>query len=116
MNHRLGASIVVDTGTVLPVFARNLYNPLCFIQYPHPEVPPVEWEKVSTTTLVHKYTHCIVVSTNVQVSIMFAGNTAIIGSAIYANNLDLCSWYSFDPPYFYTNRSDVLRWPFMSYR
>ena len=33
-HHRLGASIVVDTGTVLPsVFARNYYNPLCFIQY-----------------------------------------------------------------------------------
>ena len=49
-HHRLGASIVVDTGTVLPAFARNYYNPLCFIQYPDPEVPPVQWEKVSTNT------------------------------------------------------------------
>ena len=114
-HHRLGASIVVDTGTILPVFAKNYYNPLCFIQYPDPEVPPVQWEKVSTTALVHKCTSCIVISTNVQVSIMFAGNRAIIGSAIYANNLDLCSWYSFEPPYFYTNRSDILRWRAMSY-
>ena len=37
-HHRLGAAIVVDTGTVLPVFARNLYNPLCFIRYSDPNV------------------------------------------------------------------------------
>ena len=47
--YRLGASIVVDTGTVLPVFARNLRNPLCFIQYPDRDVPPVQWEDVRTT-------------------------------------------------------------------
>ena len=112
--YRLGASIVVDTGTILPVFARNLYNSLCFIQYPDREVPPVQWEQVSPTYT--KFIHCIVISTNVQVSIMFAGNRAIIGSAIYANNLDLCSWYSIESPYFYTNRSEILRWPFISYR
>lgn len=44
--YRLGASIVVVTGTVLSVFAKNYYNPLCFIQYPDPEVPPVHWEEV----------------------------------------------------------------------
>ena len=30
-HHRIGASIVVDTGTILPVFAKNVHNPLCFI-------------------------------------------------------------------------------------
>ena len=43
---RLGASIVVAAGTVMPVFAKNYYNPLCFIQYLHPTVPPVEWDQV----------------------------------------------------------------------
>ena len=43
-HHRLGASIVVDTGTVLPAFARNYYNPLCFIQY-H-ELSPEQWNQV----------------------------------------------------------------------
>ena len=65
---------------------------------------------------MYHYTHCIVIFTNVQVSIMFAGNRAIIGSAIYANNLDLCSWYSFNPPYFYSDRSKILHWSFISYR
>ena len=50
-----------------------------------------------------------------QVSLKFTGNRAIIGSAVYANNLDLCSWYSYGTPYFYNNRSNVLRWPFVSY-
>ncbi len=48
--HRLGASIVVAAGTVLPMFARNYYNPLCFIQYPHSDVPPVHWEQVRPHT------------------------------------------------------------------
>ena len=113
--YRLGASIVVDTGTVLPVFARNLHNPLCFIQYPDCDVPPVQWEHIRTTYTVHQYTHCIVIPKNVQVSITFDGNTAITGSAIYANNLDLRSWYSVDSPYFYTIRSEILCWPFISY-
>jgi len=46
----------------------------------------------------------------------FTGNRALIGSAVYANRVDLCSWYSFETPYFYTDTSDVLRWPFISYR
>ena len=45
----------------------------------------------------------------------FTGNRALIGSAIYANRMDLCSWYSFETPYFYTDSSDVLRWPFVTY-
>ena len=57
----------------------------------------------------------VVIFTNGQVSLKFAGNRAIIGSAVYANTLDLCSWYSFELPHFYTNRSDILRWPFVSY-
>ena len=51
-HHRLGASIVVDTGTILPVFAKNYYNPQCFIQYYDPEVPPVHWEQVQPHTPV----------------------------------------------------------------
>ena len=51
---------------------------------------------------------------NVQVSIKFTSNRAITGSAIYADTLDYCSWYSFDPPYFYTNGS-VLHWPNITY-
>lgn len=53
--HRLGAAIVVATGTVLPVFARNYYNPLCFIQYPFSDIPPVDWTKVEADT------YCIII-------------------------------------------------------
>lgn len=57
-HHRLGASIVVAAGTVLPVFARNYYNPLCFIQYPDPEMPPIQWDKVKQHTQL-----CLTVAT-----------------------------------------------------
>ena len=50
----------------------------------------------------------------IQVSVHFEGNKAIIGSAIYTDRLDLCSWNSYDPP-FYDNRSSILRWPFVTY-
>ena len=79
----------------------------------------MKYHQISGSTYVphtHQHSHCIVISTNVQVSLTFAGNRAIIGSAIYTNNLDLCSWYSINSPYFYTNRSEILRWPFVSYR
>ena len=52
-HHRLGASIVVDTGTVLPVFARNLYNPRCFIRYSDPNLIPDQWEQVHTHIQMH---------------------------------------------------------------
>lgn len=44
----------------------------------------------------------------------FEGNNAIVGSAIYANLLGLCSWSSYYPPHFH-NTSSVFRWPFISY-
>ena len=44
----------------------------------------------------------------------FAGNQALIGSAIYANGLDLCSWVSYSSPYF-SDISHVLRWPLITY-
>ena len=56
-HHRLGAAIVVDTGTVLPVFARNLYNPRCFIRYSDPNLIPDQWEQVHT----HTYTNAFIV-------------------------------------------------------
>ena len=46
---------------------------------------------------------------------VFAGNKAIVGSAIYANGLNLCSWLSYSPPYF-GDAHQVLRWPIITYR
>lgn len=45
----------------------------------------------------------------------FAGNQALVGSTIYANGLDLCSWVSYSPPYF-SDVAHVLRWPLITYR
>ena len=44
--YRLGAAIAVEVGTVLPAYAVNSYNPLCFIQYYNSSVSPVNWNKV----------------------------------------------------------------------
>ena len=45
----------------------------------------------------------------------FIGNNALVGSAIYTNKLDLCSWASYYPPFFNSTR-DIFRWPFISYK
>ena len=44
--HRLGASIVVKTGTTIPFFTNNVHNPFCFIQYYDPSIPPMKWKEV----------------------------------------------------------------------
>ena len=50
----------------------------------------------------------------IQVSMQFEGNKAIIGSAVYTDRLDLCSWNSNESP-FHDDRSSILRWPFVDY-
>jgi len=47
---------------------------------------------------------------------IFTDNNAIVGSAIFANDLDLCSWFSYSDPFFYFNASDILRSPFITYK
>ena len=44
----------------------------------------------------------------------FAGNQALVGSAIYASGLGLCSWVSYSAPYF-NGAKHVLRWPLITY-
>ena len=46
---------------------------------------------------------------------IFTDNNAIVGSAIFANDLDLCSWFSYSDPFFYFNASNILRSPFITY-
>ena len=43
----------------------------------------------------------------------FASNEAIVAAAVYANEIDVCSWTSLSPPYF--DRSRVFHWDFMSF-
>ena len=50
----------------------------------------------------------------IQVSFMFSGNRALIASAVFMRDLDLCSWTQsgnslFDP-------ARVLRWEFVHFR
>ncbi|XP_065907815.1 uncharacterized protein [Dysidea avara] len=88
-----GAAIVVNSRYIISTFEKALNNPLCFIQHDN-ELPPVMWDNIS---------------------LEFSGNRALIGSAVYANDLNFCSWYTYSTPYFYSNISNVLRWPFVSY-
>lgn len=48
-----------------------------------------------------------------QVSLNFTNNSALVGSAIYINQLNLCSWYTVEEPYF--DESLIIRWPFADY-
>ena len=43
-----------------------------------------------------------------KVTIAFANNTAVLGSAIYISHLDTCSWYSWRPPFF--NKTSLIDW------
>ena len=62
----------------------------------------------------------------VQVSLEFRGNKATVASAVYINNLDLCSWSprSYDQSLFQTlfpdeynrfDRRNVFYWNFINY-
>lgn len=43
-NHRFGAAIVAKFDTISSTF--NHLNPLCFIHYSDPAVPPSQWNNV----------------------------------------------------------------------
>ena len=111
--HRLGAAIVVETREVLSVFDRHFHNPLCFLQYYNSSKPLSEVNNDKVCLPI--YLNCVYVFIiYLKISMIFIGNNAIVGSAIYINELDFCSWSSFYYPFFY-NTSSVLRWPFISY-
>ncbi len=54
--------------------------------------------------------YCVCVC--VQLSVEFTGNQASVAAAVYINNMDLCSWSSYSPPYF--NRKGVFHWNFIN--
>jgi hypothetical protein len=88
----LGAAVVGDTIFVPSVVFRLIYNPLCMIRYENDRLPPDEWENVS---------------------ISFSGNTAVVSSAVYLTNLNLCSFARVGHPWF--NSSQVFRWNFINF-
>ena len=52
-----------------------------------------------------------------QVSLSFSHNKAVVGAAVYTNQIGLCSWTGAlggNKPYF--NKSSAYRWPFINYR
>ena len=44
-----------------------------------------------------------------KVTIHFANNTAVLGSAIYMSNVDVCSWYGHASPFI--NVAFLVSWP-----
>ena len=54
---------------------------------------------------------CILTTSILQVSFTFSGNKALIASAVFMRDLDLCSWTQFENPHFDPAR--VLRWEFV---
>lgn len=72
--------------------SRLLNNPLCALQFSERSIPPDQW----------------------PVSVRLIENSAIVSSGVLINNIDLCSWRSYQLPYF--NRNRTLRWDFVKYR
>ena len=60
------------------------------------------------------YVYLIAFVTFFQVSFGFSGNSAIIASGVYLNNLDLCSWVQDTSPSF--EPSQVFHWHFVEFR
>ncbi len=44
---------------------------------------------------------------------MFRGNSAIVGAAVFASQLRICSWTQFKDPYF--NDSAAFKWDFITF-
>ena len=110
-NYRFGAAIVAMFDNVSPIFERTQFNPLCFFQYSDPVVPSSQWDNVRFLLSVDIYYNYTAI---IQVTINFAGNQALVGSAIYTNGLNHCSWVSYSSPYF-SDIKHVLRWPLITY-
>ena len=110
---RLGASIVSEIINALPLFRRSYHNPLCFLQYYNTTTPfsKIDSNKVSGYYICSHYN-----STHPQVSMTFTDNNAIVGSAIFANELDFCSWFSNSHPFFHFDASNIFRSPFITYK
>ena len=107
-----------DTLFVPPVVSRLAYNPLCLIRYIDNELPPDEWENVRVppqlVPLQLLYQVLNINISNIKVSISFAGNEAVMSSAVLVINLDLCAFVRLGQPWFNTSRT--FRWNFVDYR
>ena len=132
----------METPFVPDVYSSLLYNPLCVLLFEDPSEKPNEWENVCNNSyhahidssylygLVHrdKYgkggslmiyrqsiqyatVNHILVSIS-QVSVTFTRNEALVGSSVYMNNIDLCSWIQLENPFFDTE--GVFRWEFVN--
>ena len=50
--YRTGASIIRNAKSIVPlVFEKTFYNPLCFIQFENPTIPPTEIKQVNKYTV-----------------------------------------------------------------
>ena len=66
----------------------------------------------STTTALSRLLNINI--SNMKVSISFAGNEAVMSSAVLVINLDLCAFVRLGQPWFNTSRT--FRWNFVDYR
>ena len=115
--NRYGASIVVESQRVTSVLSELIFNPLCPFLYEELQTPPNHWDNVcymylDVTNSCNK--ERTVFSVNLQVSITFTNNRAVVGSAVFMNHIDLCSWTQKRYPYF--NTSAVFNWDFVHYK
>ena len=123
--HSTGAAIIRSARSIVPlVFEKTYFNPLCFMQFENASMPPTEIKQVHKNTVhILNYTYGSIVYKMyvhrkfmlLQVSTNFTANRAVVGSAIYTSDLALCSWYSYDPPYF-SDEANVTRWKSLFYR
>lgn len=102
---RVGAAIVVDVQEYSVPLSDLAGNPQCFLVYEKLRARPDQWDDVSMCMCacvhvhfllyaLHNVTHRTHAFTFMQVKIVFQGNSAMVGSVIYASFLNSCSWFN----------------------
>ena len=124
---RLGSAIVAYQIKSIPFLAKLPNNPLCFLIYSKGSTLPQDQEvriltsqitSIVTANHNHKSLLMIFIALLAQVSLSFINNTAQVGSALYLQYMEQCSFVGFEepsPPLESIFRSDKFYYRYVSH-
>lgn len=75
------------------LLGKTVYNPLCFLQFEDPTLPPIHWDNVK---------------------LKFINLTSAIASVAFVNTFDFCSWTGNSKPFFEPEKF-FLEWNFVTF-
>jgi hypothetical protein len=97
LNCSYGTGIYVGDTALLSgatkLLGKTVYNPLCFLQFEDPTLPPIHWDNVK---------------------LKFINLTSAIASVAFVNTFDFCSWTGNSKPFFEPEKF-FLEWNFVTF-